>query len=880
MTLQAPAKRSSFEDTIALFRDAHRRVADHPEAHRDHALPGNVYVLPDAMLLCLPRRRGDSRYHYGHNGYSFWAHATGAMNLHKGIYSYFLTPIEGQEPSIAFFVALPLGDGRFEPVSLLQAPCIPSADTLEAERFTIFTPNSVYYFTHVRQFQFIVRAFVTQGAELCISVHATNAGDSIEAPLVASYFNPFMRRQVYASQEDRWFKEIRIEESDDNSVSLPEFAVRVFEELGRDQAITHDARLRRRLTPETGCQVREIIHTTSRDQFVGGPCGSVHAPLCLLRGELGEPKIVTTFADTAVAADLIALEMGPESSFRLDIMFTPEGAEAAPSQLDPEELDVRLDRKEARGRSNALGLSLTVDEPCAYDLSASVVNAFFHHLKRQVEFCALIEGGVQVHENSLIGIRDLFQALEALLYWRPKAVRAKILEALEYMTPEGRCFRQYSLPDDSGEPGRMDLRPFVDQGCWVISCLMTYLRVTGDLSILTQTVGYHEILDEDLHRVRRADVRDSVLEHLLGILNYLLAQRDLEQTGCIRALYGDWNDALDGLGESGDPDVIYGTGVSVMATLQVYRNADEVADLLEHIDAETHRCNIDDFRQAKTDLETSLLKFAVQRDGTDQARIIHGWGDRRSYLVCSSRDPDGQARDSLTSYAFWTLSGMTRKYSDWRGPILEAFDRLDSPYGMKTFEPAFRTDCAGVGRIRKLPPGTAENGATYVHATAFAIMALFEMGEPDKAWDQLFKILPFTNVHEKLSHSPFVMPNSYGFNPELGINGESMNDWQTGSSNVVLKLFINYVFGFSPGWNGFWIQPAKNSPFARLSAELYWRDRRIRITCENRHSGARRFAVAGSVRQGVRDEVIGIEKLWIGVDEIPVDGLVEIEISD
>ncbi len=138
---------------------------------------------------------------------------------------------------------------------------------------------------------------------------------------------------------------------------------------------------------------------------------------------------------------------------------------------------------------------------------------------------------------------------------------------------------------------------------------------------------------------------------------------------------------------------------------------------------------------------------------------------------------------------------------DMKSLILSAYDRLGSKYGMKTFEPYFEKGTEGVGRIPDIPKGTAENGATYIHANMFAVMSLFMIGESERAYEELGKILPFT--HETISLSPFVVPNSYGYNEELGIDGESMNDWQTGSSNVLLKLLIRFVFGFEPDYEGF-----------------------------------------------------------------------------
>ena len=118
-----------------------------------------------------------------------------------------------------------------------------------------------------------------------------------------------------------------------------------------------------------------------------------------------------------------------------------------------------------------------------------------------------------------------------------------------------------------------------------------------------------------------------------------------------------------------------------------------------------------------------------------------------------------------------------------------------------------------------------------MHATLFAVMALFRMGCAKEAWEQLIKVLPFTDLHANLSHSPFVMPNSYGLNEEKFIDGQNMNDWQTGSANVLLKLLVRYVFGFEPALEGAWIQPAAGLvPLVRVQGS------RARAQCPHRLS--------------------------------------------
>ena len=224
---------------------------------------------------------------------------------------------------------------------------------------------------------------------------------------------------------------------------------------------------------------------------------------------------------------------------------------------------------------------------------------------------------------------------------------------------------------------------------------------------------------------------------------------------------------------------------------------------------------------------------------------MHGWGDQRSYFVGSFHDSDGLARDSLTSNAFWVLSNMLAEDPSLKKDILAAFERLDSPYGLKTFEPGFASHAPGVGRITKLPRGTAENGATYVHATTFAIAALFRMGEPKMAWQQIEKILPFSPHHQQPSHSPFVMPNSYVDAPQLNLTGQSMNDWQTGCSNVLLKLLLRYAFGFQPQLNHLCVAPAQWHPFDSLELTALAHGRRIRPG----HDARRREATRDSTQR-------------------------------
>ena len=156
-------------------------------------------------------------------------------------------------------------------------------------------------------------------------------------------------------------------------------------------------------------------------------------------------------------------------------------------------------------------------------------------------------------------------------------------------------------------------------------------------------------------------------------------------------------------------------------------------------------------------------------------------------------------------------------------------------------------------------------------------MALFRMGRGREAWEHLVKILPFTSLHTNLSQSTFVMPNSYGYNPDKFIDGQNMNDWQTGSSNVVLKLLIRFVFGLEPRLDGLWIQPAAFQPFKSFAFDVKIRGCDLCFCASKIAVRVRTFTVNGQDRKATADVFMGLEKLWLPLSDLR--GTVEVVVG-
>jgi len=878
-------------------------------------LPGNVAFLSDGRVLCRERSRGDSRYPYGANGFNFWVNASGTMSGNLGLFFLFLPTQNGQEPSITFFTGCrPEGSESYISHSLLPIPFVDEGEARVLNRYTVIGHDATYFVVETPETFGAVRVFLDQSQSELTQIHfSTIVQNRTERSLdifTSGYMNPFCRHQFVETNEDRWFKKISVESRPTlsgevwknqraNCVVLPPFAITTNEDVLRDQSITNYALVRRIASlgenssnVELGLSLNGDMRSaatrldtqecTSRLGYLGSTRRSLNTASFLSSGYLERDVPLTIFNDNAIAGDLLRLSLPVESYFRTDYIFSiPDTRDVLELELEQplgpfvSDRSLQLVREQLQIPGN---LSIAVQESCHPDLDAHTFNRFIPFLKKQVAICATLRGYMQPSPNSLMGFRDVLQAVDCHLLDRPDEARRKIQEVLSYVLIDGRCPRQYSLPVN-GLPGKVDLREFIDQGVWAISTVYNYLIVTGDFSFLDEQVGYHQLFPEDENVIVPAGQKDSVLEHLLRIMDYLSQHRDTE-TGLLLALYGDWNDALDGLGTTPDPHRQFGTGVSVMTSLQLFSNCAEILEILaKHTPGKfsDHVCR---YSQLRVQLKLGLLKYAVVNHENDR-RIVHGWGDKRSYFVGSYQDSDGLARDSLTSNAFWVLSGMLEQEPTLRSDILAAFDRLDSKYGLKTFEPGFAPGAPGVGRIARLPLGTAENGATYIHATTFAIAALFRMGEAQKAWEQIVKILPFASHHHDPSHSPFVMPNSYIDNPQLNLTGQSMNDWQTGSSNALLKLLVRFGFGFQPNMNCLHIAPADWLPFDEFVFNAVARQREVRITYSREGREKRETWLNGELLTTKKfDEGILANTATIPYEDLRSDGPNEIAVKD
>ena len=796
------------------FLEEIQRIRKMVRSEEKDRIASNHYFLSDESVLAYPRGDGVTRQPYVYDGRMLWAYSCGYLRELDGAFNIFPEVKEGDEPSIAFFANV-----GGEVISLLGMPIMeePAVKT----RYTVFAERAAYYFVELENIAFVIRVFLAATKDTIISLAVLPGENAPKEITISSYFNPYLRNDNSShTLWYRYFKEGKVE--DENTVSFY-----VTEGNRRDCNVVH---LGIRQAAIEGAKITYREQTTARAQFVGGINNTLNNARVAHDCKIKNPIHCKAFDDYSIAGDVTTVALNGAARFEYRFGTTHERVDLSGAYSDALYGEINYPIK-----SN---LHFEVEKISGAPFSAKVLSEFLRKVQYQVNICAL---GKDLYGGGDVGFRDVCQQVEQSLVWNAEDSRAKLLFVLEHMFPNGRAPRSFTIPTE-GVLCKMDLSNYIDMGIWMINAMDYYLRYTGDFAILDEVVGYYEIVDEDAKIIKYSDLRDSVLSHLIRIADRLV-RNIVPETGCVRMLYADWNDSIDTLGKPLNPSKRFGDGVSVMATMQAYENFAVLIRLLKKVGGLDTK--IEEYENARETIRKGFFKNAVQqKDG--ERRILHGWGDKRSYFVGSFHDLDGKSRVSVTSVAFFALSGLYDP--SYQKDIVKACERLDGKYGLRTFDEPFGEDSYSIGRIGKLPAGTGENAATYIHGALFGVHALFSIGLDELGTKQILKLLPIS--YAWVDKTPYVMQNSYCYNPRIYVDGAAANDWFTGSGALVMKIFITDLFGIQPQDDELIFAPAEKSFLENFKVEFVVHGKTVRFFAEK--TGKKTFAVNGKAQEESR----------------------------
>ena len=351
--------------------------------------------------------------------------------------------------------------------------------------------------------------------------------------------------------------------------------------------------------------------------------------------------------------------------------------------------------------------------------------------------------------------------ISRIALFRPDCARQRLLEALSHQKQSGYAPRQYPI----APWGDYDWRDYRDSPFWVVFGLEKLLKETGDIGLLHEHVGFVD-----------SDDSDTVFGHAVRAVDYLWRERGSH--GLCLLGQGDWLDSLNDAG-------VKGKGESIWLSMAYCYAMYEMADLATMMERE----DLSEFYRVRA-LEMAAAINAGGWDGEWYLAAINDAGEKIGSHVCA----DG-GKIFLIPQAWAVLAGIADL--DRAQMIMSACDEhLSTDTGYLCFSPMFKEYRPGVGRISLWP---SEGGSVYSHAALFKVVADCMMGEGDRAWRTLQRLVPASGLlsAEETGAEPFTVPNAY-MGPEWPKPNWTYQGWWTATVDWIQMALIEHIFAPRP----------------------------------------------------------------------------------
>ena len=520
------------------------------------------------------------------------------------------------------------------------------------------------------------------------------------------------------------------------------------------------------------CSVNERSVTGDRKEFFG--TGGLKSPDCLKRNRLSGELGIGLDPCGVIQVDL---KLQPREERTIVFLLGAADSEEEVSRACANYLDEQRALEALQtvidGWDAALS-SVRVETP---DTAMNLLQNGW--LLYQVIACRLWARTGFYQSGGAFGFRDQLQDVLAVAATNPTLARKQILLHAKHQFIEGDVQHWWHEPMGNGVRTR-----FSDDFLWLPYVTAEYVRISGDETILHETVSFlrseplSELERERYERASPSKEAASLYEHCLRSIQraFRFGEHGLPLMGG-----GDWNDGMNAVGEKGVGESVWlgwflSSVLAMFAPICVTWGEPSTAEaLLETrkallISLEEHAWDGGWYRRAYFDDGTAL--GSIRNVDCKIDSIAQSWS-----VLSGGGEPERvrKAMQSLEDYLVNRDEGLIKL--------------LTPPFDKGKSEP---------GYIKGYVPGVRENGGQYTHAAAWAIIAFAKLGEGDKALALYDLINPIHHTssyrsYAKYKTEPYALAaDVYAVWPHMGRGGWS---WYTGAAGWFYRAGLESILG-------------------------------------------------------------------------------------
>ncbi|SEQ80128.1 cellobiose phosphorylase [Hyunsoonleella jejuensis] len=437
-----------------------------------------------------------------------------------------------------------------------------------------------------------------------------------------------------------------------------------------------------------------------------------------------------------------------------------------------------------------------------------------------------------------MGFRDSNQDLIGFVHQAPERARQRVIDIASTQFPDGGCYHQYQPLTKGGnnEVGG----GFNDDPMWLILGVTSYIKESGDFSILDEMVPFDN--DESLAQ--------TMFNHLTISFNHVVNNLGPNKLPLIGR--ADWNDCLNLNCFSMNPNESFQTTENnsegskaeslMIAGLFVYYGR-EYIDLCKVIGKEEEA--------ARAQQEVDNMVEAIKQNGWDGEWFLRAY-DFYGNKIGSNENEEGKI--FIESNGFCTMA----KIGDDEGMCEKALDavkeRLDTKYGIVLNNPAYTTYRIEMGEISTYPPGYKENAGIFCHNNPWIMIGETELGRGDQAYEYYTKIAPafLEDIQELHKTEPYVysqmIAGKDAFKP-----GEAKNSWLTGTAAWNYAAITQHILGIRPALQGMLIDPCIPTKWDGFKVSRKFRGYTLNIEVKNPNhisKGVKQITIDGKPIEG------------------------------